>query len=154
MVDELPDILSLPLPDEARRAIEEILGEPDAKEELIRLGILKVIKGKGGEIRLGVSLSEGSLDHDLRYWHNIAPPEGIDRSRYFDYDEDIHLQLKKWLRLDEMVQKTIVQVGCKSGQFPEQIIKMTSNLREIVAIEPDDVLRKYAEEKCLQKLDS
>jgi len=150
----LPDILSLPLPDEARRAIEEILGEPDAKEELIRLGILKVIKGKGGEIRLGVNLSEGSLDHDLRYWHNIAPPEGIDRSRYFDYDEDIHLQLKKWLRLDEMVQKTIVQVGCKSGQFPEQIIKMTSNLREIVAIEPDDVLRKYAEENCLQKLDS
>jgi len=152
MADEFPDILGFPLPDEVRKAIEEILSEPGAKEELIRLGILKVIKGKGGEIRLGVNLSEGSLDYDPRYWHNIAPPEVIDVSRYFEYDEDTHLQLRKWLRLDERAPETIVEVGCKSGQFTEQIIKMAPPSKNIVAIEPDDVLREYAKEKLSSKV--
>jgi len=57
MMGELPDILSLPLPDEVRKAIEEILKEQGAKEELARIGVLKVLLEKGGEIRL-VKMSE------------------------------------------------------------------------------------------------
>jgi len=52
MEDNYPDILSLPLPDEIRKAIEEILKEQGAKEELVRIGILKLMQGEGGEIRL------------------------------------------------------------------------------------------------------
>ena len=95
-------------------------------------------------------MSEDSLRYDPRYWHNIQPPEEMDVSRHFEYDEDALLQLKKWLRLDES--KTIVEVGCGSGYFTEKLLKMASSLREMVAIEPDDVLRAYAEEKLLPKV--
>jgi len=71
----------------------------------------------------------------------------MDVSRYFEYDEDALFQLKKWLRLDEAIPKTIVEVGCGSGYFTEKLIQMTSVSREMVAIEPDDVLREYAKEK-------
>lgn len=76
----------------------------------------------------------------------------MDVSRYFEYDEDALFQLRKWLRLNEAVPKTIVEVGCGSGYFTEKLIKMTSILKEIVAIEPDDVLREYAKEKLSPKV--
>ena len=97
-------------------------------------------------------MSENSLHYDPRYWHNIQPPEEMDVSRYFEYDEDALFQLRKWLRLDEKVPKTIVEVGCGSGYFTEKLIEMTPVSREIVAIEPDDVLREYAKEKLSPKV--
>ncbi len=108
-------------------------------------------KLKTGEM-IGNVMSENSLNYDPRYWHNIQPPEEIDVSRYFEYDEDALFQLRKWLRLDEEVPKTIVEVGCGSGYFTEKLIEMTSVPREIVAIEPDDVLREYAKEKLSPKV--
>jgi len=97
---------------------------------------------------LGVDLSENSLEYDPRYWHNVVPPEVYDISRYFEFDEDILLQLKKWLRLNEAIPKTIVEVGCKNGTFTERLIKMSQDVsKEIVAIEPDDVFREYAKKK-------
>ena len=59
--------------------------------------------------------NENSLDCDPRYWHNVQPPEEIDVSGNFEYDEDATSLLRKWLRLDEAVSKTIVEVGCGSG---------------------------------------
>mgnify|MGYP001100244143 CR=1 FL=1 len=51
------DVLSLPLPDEVKKAIEEILGEQKAKEQLTRISTLKTIQAKGGEIRLASTQS-------------------------------------------------------------------------------------------------
>ena len=97
-------------------------------------------------------MSEDLLHYDPRYWHNIQPPEEMDVSRHFEYDEDALFQLRKWLRLDEGVPKTIVEVGCGSGYFTEKLIEMASVPREIVAIEPDDILREYAKEKLSPKV--
>jgi len=71
----------------------------------------------------------------------------MDVSRYFEYDEDALFQLKKWLRLDEAVPKTIVEVGCGSGYLTEKLLTMAVVMEEMVAVEPDDVLREYAAEK-------
>jgi len=97
-------------------------------------------------------MSDDSLRYDPRYWHNIQPPEEMDISRCFEYDEDVLFQLRKWLRLDEALPKTIVEVGCGSGYFTEKLIEMASILKEMVAIEPDDVLREYAKEKLSPKV--
>jgi SAM-dependent methyltransferase len=40
-----------------------------------------------------------------------------------------------------------VEVGCGSGYFTEKLVEMASALKEIVAVEPDDTLREYAQEK-------
>jgi len=96
-------------------------------------------------------MSEDSLRYDPRYWHNIQLPEEMDVSRCFEYDEDALSQLKKWLKLDEELPKTVVEVGCGSGFFTEKLIKMAPVLKEIVAVEPDDVLREYASRKCFPK---
>jgi len=95
-------------------------------------------------------MPEDSLSYDPRHWHNIQPPEEMDVSRYFEYDEDALFQLRRWLRLDEA--KTIVEVGCGSGYFTEKLLRMTSTLKELVAIEPDDVLREYARRKLSPKV--
>jgi ubiquinone/menaquinone biosynthesis C-methylase UbiE len=85
--------------------------------------------------------------HDPRDWHNIQPPEEMDVSRYFEYDEDALFQLRKWLKLDETEPKTIVEVGCGSGYFTDKLLRIASALKELVAIEPDDILREYARSK-------
>ncbi len=97
-------------------------------------------------------MSEDLIDYDPRYWHNITPPEEMDVSRYFEYDGDALYHLRKWLRLDEAVPKTIVEVGCGSGWFTEKLLNMTPILREMVAVEPDDVLREYAAAKLSPKV--
>jgi ubiquinone/menaquinone biosynthesis C-methylase UbiE len=96
-------------------------------------------------------LMGGPSSYDPRHWHNIQPPEFMDVSRRFEYDEDhLHL-LRKWLRLDEDGQKTIVEVGCGSGFFTEKLVEMVKG-SEIVGVEPDDVLREYVEKKCLPRV--
>jgi ubiquinone/menaquinone biosynthesis C-methylase UbiE len=97
-------------------------------------------------------MSEGSLRYDPQYWHNIQTPEEMDVVRHFEYDEDALFLLRKWLRLGERIPKTIVEIGCGSGYLTEKLLKMASALKEIVAIEPDDALRGYAEEKLSPKV--
>ena len=90
-------------------------------------------------------MSEEPLRYDPRHWHNIQPPEFMDISRRFEYDED-HLQLlRKWLRLDDGI-GTIVEVGCGSGFFTEKLCRMSSRSR-LICVEPDEVLRRHAERK-------
>jgi len=97
-------------------------------------------------------MSEDSLRYDPRYWHNIQTPDEMEVVRHFEYDNDALFLLRKWLRLRGMVPKTIVEIGCGSGYFTGKLLGMTSILREMVAIEPDDVLREYAEEKLSPKV--
>jgi predicted nucleotidyltransferase len=52
MVVRLHDITELPLPDEIKEAVEEILGEQEAREELMRIGILGLLQRKGSGIRI------------------------------------------------------------------------------------------------------
>lgn len=93
-----------------------------------------------------------NLPYDPRYWHNIQPPELMDVSRRFEYDEDSLTLLQKWLRLNEGASKTIIEVGCGSGYFTEKLLEMAPSSK-ITAVEPDDVLRKYAERKLAPKVD-
>jgi len=87
MVDEFPDILGFPLPDEVRKAIEEILKEQGAKEELMRIGILKVIRGKGGEIRL-VKMSGESTGPQLRKFEDdLSALVQMVNENYLDYPD-------------------------------------------------------------------
>lgn len=147
------DLSEFSLPDEIRKAVEEILKERKAKEELLKIGTLKAMQGKGGQIKVGAEISGESLEYDPRYWHNVNPPEVYDISRYFDFDEDILYLLKKWLRIEEAKPKTVVEVGCKNGSFTEKLIGMASGVsEEILAVEPDDVFRRYAEEKFSSKV--
>ena len=97
-------------------------------------------------------MPRNSMSYDPRYWHNVTPAEEMDVSRYFEYDEDALFQLRKWLRLDQAVPKTIVEVGCGSGYFTEKLVTMTPILSEMLAIEPDDVLREYAAKKLSPKV--
>lgn len=92
-------------------------------------------------------MSEKPIEFDPRDWHNVQAADEMDVSRYFEYDDDALSLLKKWLRLDEPFSKTIVEVGCGSGYFTEKLIRIASGLKEIVTIEPDDVLREYAQRK-------
>ncbi len=52
MMDNFSESLDFPIPDEVKKAIEEILVDGKVNEELTRTAILKLLKGKGGEIRL------------------------------------------------------------------------------------------------------
>ena len=91
---------------------------------------------------------ERSTPFDPQEWHNVQPPESMDISRRFEYDED-HLQLlRKWLRLDEP--NTIVEIGCGSGFFTEKLAAISPE-SEITGIEPDEVLRKYVEGKGIKR---
>ncbi|MFB0543759.1 MAG: class I SAM-dependent methyltransferase [Candidatus Bathyarchaeia archaeon] len=92
------------------------------------------------------------LPYDSRYWHNIQPPELMDLSRRFEYDEDVLNLLRKWLRLSEGASKTIVEVGCGSGYFTEKLLEMAPGSK-ITAVEPDDVLREHAERRLAPKVD-
>ena len=60
--------------------------------------------------------------------------------------------MQKWLRLNEGASKTIIEVGCGSGYFTEKLLEMAPSSK-ITAVEPDDVLRKYAERKLAPKVD-
>jgi SAM-dependent methyltransferase len=77
----------------------------------------------------------------------------MDVSRYFEYDEDALLLLGRWLRLDEAEPKTIVEVGCGSGFFTDKLVRIASELKKLVAVEPDDVLREYAKSKLSTKVE-
>lgn len=92
-------------------------------------------------------MSDGRLRYDPRDWHNVQAPEEMDVSRHFEYDDAATCELKKWLRLDSVVPKAIVEVGSGSGYFTEKLLNMADALKELVAVEPDDVLRQYAEKK-------
>lgn len=96
-------------------------------------------------------MPENSKSYDPRYWHNVTPADEMDVSRYFEYDEDALFQLRRWLRLDQAVPKTVVEVGCGSGYFTEKLLMMIPVLNELVAIEPDDVLREHAAKKLSPK---
>lgn len=98
-------------------------------------------------------MSKGSFRFDPRFWHNIQPPSEIDVSRYYEYDEDSLFLLRKWLRLDQGLPKTIVEVGCGSGYFTEKLLEMAPAAKRIVAVEPDDVLREYAKQKLSRKVE-
>ena len=89
MVDEFPDIFSVPLPDEVRRAIEEILGEQKAKEELMRIGVLGLIQRKGGEIRL-VKMSGESTEPQIGKYEeeDLSTLVKIVNENYMDYTDD------------------------------------------------------------------
>lgn len=90
---------------------------------------------------------EGRLPYDPTHWRNIQAPEEMDLSRRYEYDEDHLRVLRRWLRLGEGPVR-IVEVGCGSGFFTEKLVEMAPG-SEIIGVEPDDVLREYAEEKGL-----
>lgn len=83
--------------------------------------------------------------YDPLFWHNIQPPESMEISRKFEYDEDALTLLKKWLRLNDRVQ-TIIEVGPGSGFFTEKLLNMAQGAK-IICIEPDKVLREFAAQK-------
>jgi len=91
------------------------------------------------------------VEFDPRFWHNIQGPFEMDVLRRFEYDEDNLKLLKCWLRLHDPRIKVIVEVGSGSGYFTEKLVEMTSERVKIVCIEPDDVLRRYAEAKLAGK---
>ena len=91
------------------------------------------------------------IEFDPRFWHNIQDPFEMDVSRRFEYDEDALELIKRWLRLDNSQVKVIVEVGSGSGYFTEKLIEMTNGKAKIVCVEPDDVLRRYAETKLAGK---
>jgi ubiquinone/menaquinone biosynthesis C-methylase UbiE len=88
------------------------------------------------------------MPYDPSQWHNIQPPEFMDVSRRFEYDDDHLRLLRSWLRLDGGAPRTIVEVGCGSGFFTEKLVAMAPG-SEIIGVEPDDVLREYVEGKGL-----
>lgn len=87
------------------------------------------------------------IEFDPRFWHNIQSPFEMDVGRRFEYDEDSLELLKRWLRLDKNRTKVIVEVGSGNGYFTKKLIEMTYGHAKIVCIEPDDILRQYAEAK-------
>jgi ubiquinone/menaquinone biosynthesis C-methylase UbiE len=89
-------------------------------------------------------MSKQPLEFDPRDWHNFQAADEMDVSRYFEYDDDAIFQLGKWLKLDQTIPKTVVEIGCGGGYFTGKLITMASALKEMVAVEPDDVLREYA----------
>ena len=91
------------------------------------------------------------IEFDPRFWHNIQGPFEMDVLRRFEYDEDALELLKCWLRLYSSKVKVIVEVGSGSGYFTEKLVEMTRGQAKIVCIEPDDVLRRYAEAKLAGK---
>ena len=97
-------------------------------------------------------MSRDTIAYDTRFWHNIQPPESMDITRRFEYDEDAIALLKKWLRIAEGATKTIVEVGCGSAFSTGLLTRLAPNCR-IVAVEPDDVLREYADQKFTGKVD-
>ncbi len=88
------------------------------------------------------------MPFDPSQWHNIQPPEFMDVSRRFEYDDDHLRLLRSWLRLEGEPPRTIVDVGCGSGFFTEKLVAMAPG-SEIIGVEPDDVLREYVEGKGL-----
>ena len=153
MVKFYSDVSEFPLPDKVRKAVEDILRERKARKELLRIGTLKALQGKGGRIKVGAEISEESLEYDPLYWHNVNPPEVYDVSRYFDFDEDILSLLKEWLRIEEKRPHTVVEVGSKNGSFTEKLVEMVQDVaEEIVGVEPDDVYRKYVEQRFSPKV--
>ena len=90
-------------------------------------------------------MGKKTKDYDTRLWHNIQPPEFMDLSRKYEYNEDHINLLKKWLRLKENP-KTVVEIGPGSGFFTEKLSEMSPNSK-IIGVEPDDVLRNYIERK-------
>jgi ubiquinone/menaquinone biosynthesis C-methylase UbiE len=91
------------------------------------------------------------IEFDPRFWHNIQGPFEMDVSRRFEYDEDSLELIRRWLRLHDSQVEVIVEVGSGSGYFTEKLVEMTHGQAKIVCVEPDDVLRRYAETKLAGK---
>lgn len=88
MVEEFRDISSLPLPEEVKRAVEEILGEQKAKEELMKMGVLGLMQRKGGEIRLVKRSGETTGPQIGRYREDDLPElVEIVNENYMDYPD-------------------------------------------------------------------
>lgn len=92
-------------------------------------------------------MSENEKEFDPRFWHNIQGPFEMDVSRRFEYDFNSLKLIENWLRLCDSQINVIIEVGSGSGFFTEKLVEMIHNQVKIVCIEPDDVLRKYAENK-------
>jgi hypothetical protein len=56
------DLIELPLPDEVKEAIEEILKEREAKEEITRMGVLGLMRRSGGGIKVREVASKEDYD--------------------------------------------------------------------------------------------
>jgi ribosomal protein S18 acetylase RimI-like enzyme len=86
MVDESPDFSNLPIPEEVRKAVDEILKGNEARDELVRIGVLEAMKRKGGEIRL-VKKSGESIDLQIRNLEedDLAALVKIINENYMDY---------------------------------------------------------------------
>ena len=82
-------------------------------------------------------------DYDQSHWHYIQAPEEMFLLRKHDYDDASRHLLTKWLKL-ERPNLAIVEMGSGSGYFTEQLLRMANN-PQIICVEPDDVLRSYAE---------
>jgi len=78
-------------------------------------------------------------------WHFIQAPEEIFVLRKFDFDDDALCLLQRWLNLKRLNLK-IVEMGSGSGYFTEKLLKISNN-PSIICVEPDDVLREYAEKR-------
>jgi ubiquinone/menaquinone biosynthesis C-methylase UbiE len=81
-------------------------------------------------------------DYDKSHWHYIQAPEEIFLLRKYDFNDDNRQLLSKWLGLGRSNLR-IVEMGSGSGYFTEQIL-LTTKEPEIICIEPDDDLRRYA----------
>lgn len=91
MADKFSDALGFPLPDEVRKAVEEILGEREAKEELMRVGILDLMKRRGGEIRLAKKSGESTEPQIRKYEEDdLYALVKIVNENYMDYPDFFH----------------------------------------------------------------
>jgi len=88
IMDELPEILNLPLPEEVRKAVEEIVGEEGAKKELMGIAILRLMKGMAGEIRL-VNMSGESVEPQIGKYQkdSLSALVKIVNENYMDYPD-------------------------------------------------------------------
>jgi len=88
MVDESHDIFGFPLSDDVRKAIEEILCEQGAKEELMRIGILELMQRKGGEIRLAKMSGESTKPQIREYEEDdLSALVKMVNENYTDYSD-------------------------------------------------------------------
>ncbi|MFB0522150.1 MAG: hypothetical protein ACETV1_00130 [Candidatus Bathyarchaeia archaeon] len=87
MVESGSGIFEFPLPDDVRKMIEEILKERKAKEELMRIGILGLIKSKGGEVRLAKKV--GSMEPQIRKYEegDLSVLVKLVNENYMDYPD-------------------------------------------------------------------
>lgn len=70
---KLHDLIELPLPDEVKEAVEEILRERGAREELTRMGVLGLMQRKGGGIRVRDEASKEDYENAVNELVALSP---------------------------------------------------------------------------------